>query len=64
MRPRAILSLAVIQGIRLGCWNTQLIPRKSHCMMISEGLIKPAITCSNVLLPQPEGPIKARVSPA
>ena len=61
-------------GIRVGSWNTKasdrpLDPTRSnapdhHRIRPSEGSIRLAMSLSSVLLPQPEGPMSVRNSPA
>ncbi len=63
---RATLASAVAQGIRVGAWNTTAVspwPWLASTARPRVGASRPASSLSAVDLPQPDGPIRATVSP-
>ena len=62
---RATLSSAVAQGIRVGAWNTtEVSPRPAvRDTAPRVGASSPASSRRAVLLPQPDGPTRATISP-
>ena len=59
----AMLSATLRQGSRLGSWNTQAVRGLPPGHVIPVPGIKPSISFSNVVLPQPDGPNRATTSP-
>ncbi len=65
-----ILSIVVRHGNNVACWNIMPISRRgpstgwpSSMMLPVLGGVRPAMIFSNVVLPQPDGPITPTISP-